>query len=412
MAQTSHHRIPHKYRAVKPVTGRLVTGVLNVLDENDLHHQLMKMGLELVHFRPLTRHLSLKEKILPNRVDTREVIKLFIMLGRLIRTGVPVVSALQKLTESTQNDTLKNVIFQVERDVSEGTALSEAMEHYPLIFSSPVIGIVAAREASGELGDAFDQAATYLKWVDEMGRRIKKALRYPMLLMGALAVVVTIMLGYVVPMVTGFITQLGRSLPPVTTTLIATADFFQAYWWGVLLTILAAGGLVRTLREMSQEFRLTTDRIIMKAPYFGPLIVKLNTVSFMQAFTVFYESGMPILECFDRATDSLRNLAFKDAFTRVRRKVSAGTPISEALAQTSIFTPTTIEMLNIGEESGRISEIVHDLVSFYNADIDDEIDRLIGMIEPAITIILALMILWIAAGVFGPIYDSFGDIGN
>ena len=140
----SRTRVAYRYRAINRITSRPVNGILPAIDEADLYQQLQKIDFELVRSKPLERTLSLRERIFPKRTDRRETIKLFIMLGRLTRTGVPLLNALQTVSGGADDDTLRDVLFQIERDVAEGQQLSRAMTQFPRIFPSPVLSIIAA----------------------------------------------------------------------------------------------------------------------------------------------------------------------------------------------------------------------------------------------------------------------------
>lgn len=408
--QRSKHRTPYRFKAFNPGTGRISHGVMSAADENDLLLQLKAANMELVNFRSLGTKKSLLRKVAQKKVETREIIKAFIMLGRLLRTGVPLLGSLDKLTESISDPVLKAIVMEMKRDIADGMSMSEVMRNYPKVFSGTVLSIMSARENTGDIGDACEQIVEYLKWVDALTTRIKKSLRYPTMLIIALLLVVTIMMSFVVPTVIGFISELGRELPVATTSLMATSEFFQAHWWKLIGALIVIASFISTLRMASRAFRLKTDHILTIMPYFGELTVKLNTVKFLQTFAILFESGVPIMDSFDKASGSLQNLAFRDAFIVARNEIAAGKLISEAIAKTGYVSNTTCEMMSVGEESGRLGEIIKEITEFYNADIDDDVDRVVGMIEPAITVVLGLMITWIVAGVFGPIYESFESI--
>lgn len=404
------HRIPFRYKAFNSTTGRISRGVISAVDENDLLLQLKNANMELVSFNELGGKKSVLKNLGRKKIDPREIIKMFIMLGRLLRTGVPLLGSMDKMTESISDPTLKTILMEMKRDVADGSSLSEVMSHYPKVFSGTVISIMSARENTGDIGDACDQIVEYLKWVDALTTRIKKSLRYPTMLIVALILVVTVMMSFVVPTIIGFITELGRDLPLATISLMATSEFFQAHWWKIIGSIFLGVSFISLLRKASRDFKLMTDHYLTMSPYFGDLVVKLNTVKFLQTFAILFESGVPILDSFNKATNGLQNLAFRDAFLVAKNDIASGKLISAAIAKTGYISNTTCEMLNVGEESGRIGEIIKEIIEFYNADIDDDVDRVVGMIEPAITVVLGIMIMWIVAGVFGPIYESFESI--
>lgn len=407
MSDTAQQRKLYRYKAVNNVSGRITRGTINAIDENDVNIQLRNANMELIQLRAVNTKESIKNYIMPSSVKTRDVIKAFIMLGRLLHTGVPILDSLNRLSDNLNDAAMKSIFMEISRDVSEGSQLSDVMARYPKVFSAPVVSIIASSEHSGDLGEGCDHAVSYLKWTDELSMRVKKSLRYPAILMVTLVAVVTVMMSFVVPSIIGFISQMGQELPMTTISLIAASEFFQTYWWGILLIVFVSISTILAVRRISRDFRRITDRLIMRSPYFGDLVIKLNTVRFLQTFSTLYAAGMPILSCIDKAIMNVQNLVFQEALRAAKNEIASGAQISVALKNTGFIENTTIEMMSIGEESGRVNEVLEEVIRFYNTDIDDDIDSVVGLIEPAITLVLGVLILWIAAGVFGPIYDSF-----
>lgn len=408
---TSQKRVTYKYIAAKHVSGRFIKGTLSALDEYDLQRQLEQAGMDLVRCKSTEKNYSLKDYLIPKRTKPRELIKFFIMLGRLVRTGAPLMQSLGKMTDSISDPVLKDVLIELERDMEDGSAMSKAMTQHPSIFSKSIVQIFAASEETGDLVNACDRASAYLKWKERLSRRVKKALRYPTMLLILTFLVIIMMMGLVVPEITGFINQIGGEMPASTQALIATSSFFQAWWLSIISAIGTISLTTYLLYSFSRQIRKFVDTWILKTPFFGHIILKLETVQFLQTLVALYSSGIPILQCFDQSILNVHNLGVQQAFKEAREEVAHGVFISKALSNTNIFPPTTIEMLAIAEDSGRINEIVTELITFYNDDIDDDIEAVIGLIEPSITLIMGAMVLWIASGVFGPVYNSFANAG-
>ena len=407
MAAADTQRQMYRYKAVNNVSGRIVRGTVYAVDENDVSRQLGDANLELIQTKSMTVKKSFKDVLLPQKVNQRETIKVFIMLGRLLKTGVPILDSLRRVADNVNDATMKSIFMDISRDISEGSSLSQVMSKYPRVFSPSVVSIIQSSEHSGDLGVGCDSIVNHLKWVEELSTRVKKALRYPSVLMVALIAVVTVMMAFVVPSIVSFIAQMGTELPLATRSLIGTSEFFQSYWWGILGTGILTISTIILLRQISYDFKKLSDRILLRTPYFGPLIIKLNTVRYLQTFATLFGTGMPILQCLENANNNVQNVVLKESFIIAKEKIAGGEQMSVALAATGYASPTTIEMVSIGEESGRVEEVLVEVIRFYNADIDDDIDSVVGLIEPAITVVLGVMILWIAVGVFGPIYDSF-----
>ena len=240
--------------------------------------------------------------------------------------------------------------------------------------------------------------------------RVRKATRYPMVLCAVVLLTVVIMMGFVVPQIVDFIRNLDQELPFSTTSLIATSDFFKAYWLWVLivptLLVIAAIFFSRT----SESFAYRLDALMLRIPVMGELIRKINISRFSQTFGALFAGGIDILKALDAATNTVGNRVLREGLENVKTYVKQGDPLSEALNKSGEFPSMVVRMVRVGEESGGLTQVLEQVSEFYTSDVDEEVQKVITMIEPALTGLLGGMILWIAVGVFGPIYSSFENI--
>ena len=396
-----------KYKALNS-KGRPIKGVLAAVNENDLFNQLQAANLELVSCLALSSRKS-KSRLL-HRIKIRDLIQLFIHLDQMDGAGVPLLDALADIRDTTENTALRDAMSEIHRDVSEGSQLSEAMAKHPRIFTNLYVSLVASGERTGKMSSSYRQLVKYLKWVDLMQTRVRKATRYPMILLVVVVAAVTIMMGFVVPQIVEFIRNMEFELPFATTSLIATSDFFQAYWWIVLALPIVIIASVLALRKSSENIAYRIDRILVDMPVIGPLIRKINIARFCQTFGALYAAGLPILEAIKSATSTVNNRALLEALDSIQSLIKTGSPLSEAFNGSGEFPSMVIRMLKVGEDSGNLTTVLEQVSDFYTADVDEEVQKLIAMIEPSLTMVLGGMILWIAVGVFGPIYNSFEDM--
>lgn len=394
----------YKYRALNS-KGRPIKGVLGAVNENDLFNQLQAAGLELVSATPLSKKKG--KNHLMARVKVRDLIQLFIHLDQMEGAGVPILDSLADIRDTTENTALRDAMSEIYRDVSEGSKLSEAMAKHPKIFHNLYVSLISAGEETGKMSASYQQLVKYLKWVDEMQTRVRKATRYPLILLVVVLAAVTIMMGFVVPQIVQFIRNMEFELPFATTSLIATSDFFQAYWWAVLAVPIVLVVVFAGLRRSSDGMRYRIDNMILNAPVMGVLIRKINIARFCQTFGALYAAGLPILQAIKSATATVNNLALTEALESIQSLIKTGSPLSEAFNGSGEFPSMVIRMLKVGEDSGNLTTVLEQVSDFYTADVDEEVQKLIAMIEPSLTMVLGGMILWIAVGVFGPIYNSF-----
>ena len=275
------------------------------------------------------------------------------------------------------------------------------------------MSLVASGEETGDLTAVYTQLIKYLKWVDSMQAKVRKATRYPLFVTVFVIITIVVMMGVVVPQIVGFIqTEMNTKLPFYTKALIDTSDFVRAYWIQLLSTPVVLFVLYKVLRRVSDEFAYKADRAFLQMPVVGDLIRKINIARFSQTFGALYASGISVLKGLEAARMTVNNLALVEALESVQDQVQTGSSLSEAFKTSGEFPTLVTRMLKVGEESGNLRPTLDEVSEFYTSDVDESVQGLISMIEPGLTLILGSIILWIAAGVFGPIYESFQNISD
>lgn len=400
----------YSYRAIN-TKGRPVRGVLSVANESDLFNRLQETNLSLLDCKEMNERSNKLAAILAKRVKVRDLIQMFLHLEQLQRAGVPLLDALSDVRDTADSSRLRDIMSDVYAEVSAGTSLSSAMSQHPVTFEPIFISLIASGEETGNLPGSFAQVIKHLKWTDAMNSKVKKATRYPKVLIVVVIGVIWLMMGHVVPQVVGFLSNIGQELPPITLALMATSTFFANYGPHIGIGIVVFLFVLRIGRVMSEGFRYRTDYIALRSPVMGPLVRKISLSMFCQTFAVLFSSGLEILKCLDSAKQTSTNLVITEALENVRKQVQEGSPLSLALNNSGEFPSLVIRMIRIGEESGNLTGVLEQVSEFYDKDVNEAVDAMIQMIEPTLTVILGGMMLWIAAAVFGPVYDSFGKMG-
>jgi len=400
----------YNYRALNK-NGRPVRGALSAANETDLFQQLQDGGFELIDCKEVNTKTSKFKVFGKSGVKTRDKIQLFVHLEQLQKAGVPLLEGLADIRDTTESAKLRDVAAEVHREVSEGASLSEAMAQHPSVFDNIFISLISAGEETGNLINSFEQVIKHLKWKDAMDAKIKKATRYPKILLIVVFGVVAVMMGYVVPEVTGFLENIDQVLPPITLALMATSAFMVDYGLYLVLGFVAIYMAFKIARGASATFKYHTDYLALRIPVLGPLTRKISLSLFCQTFAVLFISGLEVLKCLNAASKTSNNLVIREALENVQEQVREGNPISKSLETTGEFPLMVVRMVKIGEDSGNLSGVLNQVAEFYDKDVNESVDAMIQMIEPALTVVLGGIILWIVAAVFGPIYDSFGDVG-
>jgi type IV pilus assembly protein PilC len=399
----------YAYRALNNA-GKQVRGKLSANNETDLYQQLQEIGLMLVDSKVMKT--SAVSTAMARGVNAREKIQFFVHLEQLQAAGVPLIDSLTDVRDSTDVPRLRDLTTTLLNDVSGGTPLSEAFQKHPKVFGDLYAALIAAGEESGNLSAAFQHLTRHVKWEDAIRTRIVKAVRYPAVVLVIITGMLLFMMGVVVPGIVEFLKSNNQQLPAITVALIATSDFVQNYWWVILLTPMVVVGTIFAIANSSDAARYTVACLMLRMPVVGPLISKLAISRFAHFFAVMFQSGVAILQCLETAQRVVTNRCLEEAMKTVRQQVQNGEPLSVAMRNSGQFPSLVCRMVKIGEDSGNLGGVMDNVTGFYDKDVDEAIDAMIGMIEPAMTIISGVIMGWIVAGVMGPIYDSLGNLGG
>lgn len=397
----------YAYRALNDA-GRTVRGKLTANNETDLYQQLEEIGLMLLDSKPVKQ--SVLTSGMARGISAREKIQFFVHLEQLQAAGVPLIDSLTDVRDSTEVPRVRDMTATILNDVSGGTPLSEAFAKHPKVFGDLYSALVAAGEESGKLTESFRHLAKHVRWEDAIMQKIKKASRYPLVVLVLITGMLMFMMGFVVPGIVEFLVSTGKALPPVTVALIATSDFVVNYWWVLLLTPIAVTIGVYALMMSSEAMRYAISCLLLRVPVFGPLVTKLAISRFAHFFAVMFQSGVPILQCLETAQRVVTNRCLEESMKTVRQQVQNGEPLSQAMRNSGQFPSLVCRMVKIGEDSGNLGGVMDNVTGFYDKDVDEAIDAMIGMIEPAMTVISGVIMGWIVMGVMGPIYDSISTL--
>lgn len=399
----------YQYRALNDA-GRTVRGKLSANNETDLYQQLQEIGLMLLDSKVSKE--SAVGQAMTRGINAREKIQFFVHLEQLQAAGVPLLDSLTDVRDSTDTPRLRDLTTSILNDVQGGTPLSEAFSKHPKTFGDLYAALVAAGEESGKLTEAFQHLTKHVKWEDEIRQRIVKAVRYPAIVLVIITGMLMFMMGVVVPGIVEFLRSNGAALPPITVALIATSDFVVNYWWVILLTPIVAIGTIIALNKSSDTMRYTLSCLGLRVPVIGPLMTKLSISRFAHFFAVMFQSGVPILQCLETAQRVVSNRCLEESMKTVRQQVQNGEPLSTAMRNSGQFPSLVCRMVKIGEDSGNLGGVMDNVTGFYDKDVDEAIEAMIGSIEPALTVISGLVMAWIVAGVMGPIYDSIATLAG
>lgn len=399
----------YTYKALDQNRNRIVKGTVQANNEYALEQILSESNLALISFKKINK--SALNFAFLERITSKDLISFFIHLEQLEKAGVPLLDSLSDLKEFSDNQKIRDISADLHESVKGGKMLSEAMEKHKKVFDQVMISLIRMGEKTGGLQSAFKNIYENLKWSNEIKRKTIKAIRYPIFSLLVLFIVTAVMLKLVVPKVMGFIVDQGIAIPAYTEALIATSDFFEAYFVDFVVFCVISFLSIKILSK-NRSVKYKVDGIKLKIPLIGSIITKIEMSKFTRFFGVTFASGIPVLECLQISGDIVKNTVLKTDIERVKEEVSDGKSVYNALASSQYFPSMVLRMFKVGEESGNMTDAMNNIQYFYSMEINDSIDKIIGTLQPSIIFMMGGLMAWVIVAVFGPIYGNFDNFGG
>lgn len=349
----------------------------------------------------------LRQKALPfgRPVNTGELSVITRHLATLLTAGMPLVQALNILMTQTGNSALQSILTQIRKDVVEGSSLSGSMSQFPRVFSSFYVSMVRAGEASGTVPVVLERLADYSEKQQEFARKIRAALAYPLLMFLFGALILFFLLTFVVPSITDVFEEMNQSLPAITTLLISFSVFLHESWWGVLLIGALALGTGRYAFTRTDGGRRFWNRMLLQIPFFGKLKQKMTMARFASTLGTLLQNGVPLLTSLEISRHIARNVLISEAIENAARDIKEGQALSLALDRSGLFPRMAIEMIAIGEQSGRLEEMLRRISDSYEKETAAGISFFMSLLEPLMILIMGLLVGFIVISVLLPIFE-------
>lgn len=394
------------YKAVDKL-GRPAIGQLDAVNEVDLEIRLSRMGLDLITFRNAPKSASLFNQ---RRVSNQDLVMFCFQLEQLTRAGVPLLDCLHDLRESSSNLYFQKILGAVSAEVEGGKMLSEALAQHPQVFSEVFVSLIAAGEHTGQLPVVLNNLFTTIRWQDELMSQTKKLLAYPAFVAVVVSLAVVFLMTYLVPQMASFLSNMGQELPLNTRILITVSNLFVDYWWLILGLPLLLVVFLAAMIKSNPVARYRFDLLKLNLPVTGPILQKIIMARFARYFALMYQTGIPILDAIKICENIVGNRVVADALTRVHAQINAGDAMSESFRNAGLFPQMVVRMVKVGENTGALDESLLNISYFYDRDVNDSMQKMLKMIEPALTVILGAILAFIMFSVLGPVYDSFSKL--
>ena len=389
-------------------SGELVTGTLDAANAEAVARQLQGQSVLPVeikkHVAKASGDIDLAKLLPPPKIKLDDMVMFCRQMKALARAGIPIIQSINGLAEYSKSQRLKAALQDIVTRLQMGNSLASAMGAHPKIFGSLFVSLIHVGESTGKLDDAFDKLVHHLELERDTKNRISQATRYPMMVMGAMAVAMMIVNMFVIPQFAGVFKKLGADLPMPTKILMATSEFTVNYWWLIILVV--AGGIVGFIRYIrTKQGALWWDKHKLRLPIIGKIFEKSALSRFTRSFAMMSESGVPILQCLNIVGGTLGNRYISSAVDEIRRGVERGDSLARTCAASGMFTPLILQMITVGEETGSLDALLHDVSDFYEEEIDYDLKKMADAIEPIILVFLGILVLTLALGIFLPMWE-------
>lgn len=393
----------------KSSDGRTVSGTMEAERESRVIDSLRKQNLIIISIKEtkeVKKREGLKKKIKPD-----ELVIFSRQLATMIDSGIPLVQALDILTEQMESKGLKEIIDRVRQDVETGSSLSEALAKHPKVFSQLFINMVMAGERSGMLDDILDRLAGYLEKANALHRKIKSSLVYPAVVVSMAILITLVLILKVIPAFKGMFAMLGGDLPLPTKVLIGISDWMRQFFpFMVLILVLILMGFKRYIN--TEKGRLKFDQFSLRLPVFGPLFRKVAVAKFSRTLSTLVRSAVPILDSLDIVSKTSGNKVVEVATAEVCLSIREGENIASPLAKSGVFPPMVVRMIAVGEQTGELVKMLTKIADFYDEQVDNAVSGLTSMIEPLIIAFLGIVIGGIVMAMFMPIFKLTELVGR
>ncbi len=401
-------KLPNYLYKARNNSGNLTEGTIEAESQAKAAQRLSSQEMIPISIKEHTEKIDISEQF--NQWQAVRSLKLddLMLFSRqmysLTKAGVPIIRALHSLIESTRNIALANALKEIAHSVEGGLPLGQSMGQHPKIFSNLYVSIINVGEETGGLDQGFLQISQYLGREKETQGRIKSALRYPTMVIIAISIAMAIVNVYVIPAFKGVFDKIGVDLPWQTRLLMGVSDFTVEFWpyiiGGLILSFFAVVKYIET-----PGGHLKKDQLILKIPAIGSIIHRATMERFSRSFAMILSSGVPLIQGITIVSNAIGNIYIGSKLDKMRIGIEKGDSISRMAMNIGLFPPLVVQMIAVGEETGNISEMLLEVADFYESEVDTELKNLASVIEPFLLVVIGIMVLVLALGIFLPMWN-------
>ncbi|HVL38506.1 MAG TPA: type II secretion system F family protein [Fimbriimonadaceae bacterium] len=400
--------MPHFAYTAIDASGRTVRSVVEADNEQLVLAKLRDQSLHCTEIRrtnsaPKTRSFGKK------KLKAKSIVVFSRQFATMIDAGIPILRCLDILSSQTKDPVLREALESITGDVKGGLTLNESMAKHPQVFSKLYVNMIRAAEVGGILDQILDRLAQFLEYEAEIRGKIKSAMMYPVLVLCFSVLMLFVLFSFVLPKFKEIFTGMNVEMPAVTAGLFAMGDFMASSWWVIILIGLGAFyGLKFYGKTPNGRYQL--DKAKLKFPIIGELALKMSVARFSRTFGTLISSGVPMIRSLEIVQETLGNQVLAGAIDQTRLAIREGQKLSTPLTQSGLFPNMVTCMIDVGEESGRLSEMLVKVGDFYDSEVEATVKGLTSMIEPMLIIFLGVVVGFIAISVMTPIFKLVNSV--
>lgn len=392
-------------------TGQAMEGI-ELADNRDAAIQaLRRKNIQVSSVKEMGREIPIMRRLkLPVSVPQKRLAIFTRQFSVMLDAGLPLVQCLEILGGQEENPTFAEIINTVRQDVEQGASLADSMRKHPKAFDNLFVNMVAAGEAGGILDIILQRLSTYIEKSVKLKSQVKSAMIYPVAVISIAVIVVWIILRFVIPVFGQLFAGVGSELPFLTRVVVGASNIVATY--SVFLFAILAAAIIALMRwHKTHRGRRVIDGLILRAPIVGMLVRKIAIARFCRTLATLTASGVPILDGLEITATTAGNAIVEDAIMAVRKAVEEGKTISEPLAHTKVFPQMVVQMINVGEQTGALDQMLAKIADFYEDEVDTAVAGMMKLIEPILIAVLGAIIGVIVTAMYLPLYSILTQIG-
>ena len=395
--------------------GAEIKGTLEGINENAVAEALITRGIFplkiMVASQSGSSEKSFLGRLFRKKISQNDLLMFCRQMYSLSKAGIPIMSALHGLSETVENQQLVEVLKKLESDLAGGLPLAAAMSRYPKVFNRLFVSLINVGENTGRLEQSFIQLAEYISLEVETKRRIKSALRYPFIVISFVAVALVILNIWVIPVFAQMFSKFGAELPLTTRILIGSSNFFVHYSWAIFLIAVAVptAWIMWTRSEKGSRW---WGRVQIKLPVVGSILFRSQLARFARSFSIMLNAGVGLNTALTLVAGAVDNAYLSDKILGMCAGVERGESLYQTAVASDMFSPLVLQMMAVGGETGQVDTLLLEVADYYDREVDFELKGLTAKIEPILLIIVAIIVLILALGIFTPMWDMYGAMSG